>query len=105
MKSTLAQKAAYIGAGAGIALFVIFGLTYGALIGGIFGLSIAKTIVGAAVNATIGTRLLVALGMLSGVMASGLMFCIGGAAAGWVAGYATDLIRTAGHKDMAAAKH
>ena len=45
MKTTLSKKAAYIGAGAGIMLFALFGLLPGSLLGGavltetIFGLS------------------------------------------------------------------
>ncbi len=108
MKTGLAEKMAYIGAGIGIALFVVFGLTYGALIGGIFGMSLAKTIVGSPIVPTIGMRLLVGVGMLSGVMVACLMFSLGGAAIGWLCGNAVEAVRHAGAKDLAhqkAVKH
>jgi hypothetical protein len=41
MKITIARKTAYIGAGAGLVLFALFGLMPGSLLGGAMGLNIA----------------------------------------------------------------
>ena len=41
MKNTLSRKAAYIGAGAGLVLFAIFGLLPGSLLGGAAGIKFA----------------------------------------------------------------
>jgi hypothetical protein len=41
MKTTLSRKTAYIGAGAGLVLFAIFGLLPGSLLGGAAGIKLA----------------------------------------------------------------
>ncbi|MBS1125621.1 MAG: hypothetical protein H6Q98_559 [Nitrospirae bacterium] len=41
MKNSIAKKGAYIGAGAGLVLFAIFGLLPGSLLGGAMGINIA----------------------------------------------------------------
>jgi hypothetical protein len=41
MKTTLSRKTAYIGAGAGMVLFAIFGLLPGSLLGGAAGIKLA----------------------------------------------------------------
>ena len=46
MKNTIARKTAYIGAGAGLVLFALFGLLPGSLLGGAMGINIAGWIFG-----------------------------------------------------------
>ena len=46
MKTTIARKTAYIGAGAGLVLFALFGLLPGSLLGGAMGINIAGWLFG-----------------------------------------------------------
>ena len=46
MKTTLSRKTAYIGAGAGLVLFAIFGLLPGSLLGGAAGIKFAGMLFG-----------------------------------------------------------
>jgi phage-related minor tail protein len=88
MKEKLTQRLGWIGAGIGLGLFAIFGLLPGAYLGGILGLNTANTLAGLPLEPTLLHRLLTALGMLSGVIVTGLFFVLGGAVLGWLAGVA-----------------
>ena len=46
MKTTIARKTAYVGAGAGLVLFALFGLLPGSILGGAMGLNIAGWLFG-----------------------------------------------------------
>ena len=46
MKTTMTKQGAYIGAGAGLAVFALFGLLPGSLIGGAAGISFAGMLFG-----------------------------------------------------------
>lgn len=89
-----AKKAAYIGAGAGLALFAIIGLLPGSLIGGSIGVAIAGKLFGAPLTPHLLPRLTVALSMLLGVFVSGVLFVAGGTTAGWTIGNALDALKT-----------
>jgi hypothetical protein len=86
----IAKKAAYVGAGAGVALFAIIGLLPGSLIGGSIGIKIAGTLFGSPVTSQLLPRVTVALSMLLGVFLSGTFFVVCGATAGWMMGNIID---------------
>jgi len=82
----------------GICAFAVYGVINASFIGGIMGLNLAGAVMGFPVESTLLAKVLVALGMLSGVMVAGLIFVAAGAAAGWMAGKLIDAgLRLAHH--------
>ncbi len=71
-----------IGAGVGIALFLVVALLPALLYGGYAGVLLASGIVGTPVKATLLVRALIVFGMVLGVVGVGALFAVGGAAAG-----------------------
>ena len=101
MKTTLSRKAAYIGAGAGIVLFSIFGLLPGSLLGGAAGIKVAGMFFGFPLEPGVVSRSIVLVSMLVGVMASGIAIVTATSTAGWLVGNVIDTatgvpLRTAG---------
>ena len=90
MKGSISSKLAYTFAGIGLALYAIFGLLYGSLLGGIVGLNIVHALFGTTLAHAVVPRIIVALGMLSGVMVAGTIFVIGSASFGWLIGFVID---------------
>jgi len=90
MKDKIANKLSFIGAGTGLALFAVFGLLPGAFLGGVLGLNMANFIFGPAVSPTLIPRIIIVIGMLTGVMVTGLMFTASGASLGWLIGLLWD---------------
>lgn len=91
MKSDgIAKKAAYVGAGAGIALFAIIGLLPGSLIGGSVGIKIAGVLFGSPVTSQLFPRVTVAVSMLLVVFVLGSLFVACGAMTGWMLGNMVD---------------
>lgn len=90
MKERLSNRLGFIGAGAGLALFAIFGLMPGAFLGGMLGLNMANNVFGMPALPTLMPRMFVVVGMLTGVMVTGLIFVISGASLGWLIGLAVD---------------
>ncbi len=86
MKTTLSKKAAYIGAGAGIVLFAIFGLLPGSLLGGAAGIKIAGMLFGLPLEPGVVSRSVVLLSMLVGVVVSGIAIVTATSTAGWLIG-------------------
>lgn len=86
MRKKIGNKAAYLGAGAGIILFAIYGLLPGSFLGGTAGLGIAGSIFGTPVDPGIVSRIIVTASMLIGVMVSGLVFVTASTIAGWLLG-------------------
>lgn len=86
-KIELSKKGLYVGTGIGLILFVLVGFLSGSLIGGMVGLKISTSIMGAPVDATIFSRVIVAMSMIVGVMVSAVLFIGGTAALGWSAGF------------------
>ena len=99
------QKLAYIGAGAGLVLFAIFGLLPGSFFGGVMGLNLSGLLFGYPVASSVISRLIVAVSMFIGVMVSGLIFLIAGATLGWLSGFVVDLIRKPVKKSAADEEH
>ena len=81
------RKTAYAGAGTGIVLFAVKGLLPGSFLGGVIGLGIVRSLLGAPANSIFLPRFIVGLSMLVGILISGIIFIAGTTAAGWLIGY------------------
>jgi hypothetical protein len=90
MQSSMAKKAAYIGAGAGLTLFVLFGLLPGSFLGGSLGISLAGSLFGSPIKSDLMPRVTVALSMFLGVLITGSVFVTGGTFIGWMMGRLID---------------
>lgn len=86
MKTTLSRKAAYLGAGAGLVLFALFGLLPGSLLGGAAGIKLAGMVMGLPLEPGIMVRSLVLLSMLGGVIVSGIAIVTAASTTGWLLG-------------------
>jgi hypothetical protein len=84
----IVKKAAYVGAGAGLALFALIGLLPGSFLGGVFGIKIAGSLFGLPLKADFLPRFTVGVSMVLGVLVSGALFVAGGTLAGWMIGKA-----------------
>ena len=100
----IAGKLTYVGGGVGLGLFAIFGIVNASFVGGVVGLNLAGLIGGFPVDSSILSRIIVVIGMLTGVMVAGLIFVMTGAIAGWAAGKLVDLISAPGAKKDAKVK-
>ncbi len=88
--SDIAKKTTYIGAGAGLVLFVLFGLLPGSFLGGAAGISMAGWLFGLPLGAGIVSRAIVLAGMLIGVLVSGIVTVTAASTMGWLAGKAIE---------------
>jgi hypothetical protein len=105
MKDTTYTKSlTYIGAGAGVVLFAVFGLLPGSFLGGVMGLNLAGSLLGTPVASGILSRLIVAASMILGVMVAGIMFITASATLGWLIGTVVDGLRAKAQK-VAEVKH
>ena len=86
MKTTIARKTAYIGAGAGLALFAIFGLMPGSLLGGAMGINIAGWLFGLPLQPGLVARVIVLASMLIGVLVAGIVMVTATSTIGWLVG-------------------
>ncbi len=86
MKTTLSRKAAYLGAGAGLVLFALFGLLPGSLLGGAAGIKFAGMLFGLPLEPGIISRSIVLLSMLMGIMVAGIAIVTATSTAGWLLG-------------------
>lgn len=90
MKTTLSRKSAYIGAGAGLVLFALFGLLPGSLLGGAAGIKFAGMFFGLPLDPGIVSRAIVLASMLVGVLVSGIAVITATSTAGWLVGRVLD---------------
>ena len=90
MKSSVAKKGAYVGAGAGLILFAIFGLLPGSLLGGAAGLKVAGLFFGLPLEPGIIPRIIVLASMLVGVLVAGIVIVTACSTVGWLAGRLVD---------------
>ncbi len=86
MNTTLSRKAAYIGAGAGLVLFAIFGLLPGSLLGGAAGIKLAGLLFGLPLDPGIVSRAIVLASMLVGVVVAGIAIITATSTLGWLVG-------------------
>ena len=86
MKTTIARKTAYIGAGAGLVLFALFGLLPGSLLGGAMGINIAGWLFGLPLDPGLLSRIIVLVSMLVGVLVAGIVIVTASTTVGWLAG-------------------
>ena len=93
MKERIAIKMAYMGGGAGLVLFLVFGLMFGSFIGGVVGLNISGLLFGIPVEPGIISRMIIAASMILGVMVTALVSVTLFSAVGWLFG---KLIEAAG---------
>ncbi len=92
-----AKKGLVIGAGIGVVLFAIIGFLPGSFIGVVVGLNIA----GMPLEPTIGTRMIMALSMVFGILVAGFLCVTGTALAGWIVGSIAEHVRTARAQEAA----
>ena len=90
MKNPLTRKTSYIGAGAGLVLFAIFGLIPGSLIGGAAGLKFAGVLFSLPIEAGIISRAIVLASRLLGVVVSGIAIVTATSTTGWLLGRVID---------------
>ena len=86
MKNKLSRKAAYIGAGAGLVLFAIFGLLPGSLIGGALGIKFAGLLFGLPLQGGLIAKAIVLTSMLMGVLVSGIAIVTASSTSAWLVG-------------------
>jgi len=86
MKNTIAKKGAYIGAGAGLVLFALFGLLPGSLLGGAAGINVAGWLFGLPLEPGLISRAIVLVSMLVGVLVAGIVIVTATTTVGWLAG-------------------
>ncbi len=86
MKTTIARKTAYLGAGAGMVLFALFGLLPGSLLGGAMGINIAGWLFGLPLEPGLLSRIIVLASMLIGVLVAGIVIVTATSTVGWIAG-------------------
>jgi hypothetical protein len=86
MKNTIAKKGAYIGAGAGLVLFALFGLLPGSLLGGAAGINVAGWLFGLPLDPGIISRAIVLISMLVGVLIAGIVIVTATTTVGWLLG-------------------
>ncbi len=86
MKTNISRKAAYIGAGAGLVLFALFGLMPGSLLGGAAGINIAGWLFGLPLQPGLVSRAIVLLSMLTGVLVAGIVIVTATSTVGWLVG-------------------
>jgi hypothetical protein len=86
MDTNLSRKTAYIGAGAGLVLFAIFGLLPGSLLGGAAGIKLAGMFFGLPLDLGIVSRVIVLASMLVGILVAGIASVTATTSLGWLVG-------------------
>ena len=85
-KGELAKRGLYVGIGVGLVLFVLAGLMPGSLIGGVIGLKVINAVTGGPLGSELLPRIMLALSMLAGIIASALICIMGPGLVGWAIG-------------------
>lgn len=97
-KMEMSSILTYTGAGLGLGLYAVFGVLKSSFIGGIIGINLAGVIMGLPLESNVLSRVIVALGMLLGIMVAGLIFVSAGASLGWAIGKVADSAREVSRK-------
>ncbi len=105
MKNTLSRKTAYIGAGAGLVLFALFGLMPGSLLGGAMGINIAGWLFGLPLQPGLISRMIVLASMLIGVVVAGIVIVTASSTIGWLVGKVLESGAQAKEGEEAKAEH
>jgi len=105
MKTTIARKTAYIGAGAGLVLFALFGLLPGSLLGGAMGINIAGWFFGLPLQPGLISRVIVLASMLIGVLVAGIVMVTTTSTIGWLVGKVLESGASVKEMDEAKASH
>lgn len=90
----IAKKGLYVGTGAGIVLFALAGLLPGSLIGGVIGLQVSESIFGGPLGSAVLPRIILAVSMIMGVVASALICVLGSGMLGWSLGFVMDYLNS-----------
>jgi len=101
----LAKKGTYAGTGTGLIMFLLVGFFPGSLIGGAVGLWLTNTFLGGAAEPSLLPRVVTALSMLAGVLASAAVFVIGFSVVGWAVGTAIEAIKKEKASALDSANH
>ena len=83
MKTETSKKGLYIGATAGLVLFILIGLLPSSFVGGVLGLRIASHVLGTAVETALLSRTVVGISMVTSILVTGLVFVVGTSLIGW----------------------
>ena len=92
MKTTITKRATYMGAGAGLVAFTLFGLLPGSLLGGAAGIGFAGMLFGLPLDSGLIARIIVFASMLVGVLVSGITIVTAASTVGWLIGQAADAL-------------
>jgi len=95
MKTSLSKQGVYLGAGAGLVLFGIYGLVLGSLLGGAAGIGFAGMLFGLPLEPGLLPRMIVLTSMIVGIFISGTLMVMASSTIGWLIGAA---IRTTVHE-------
>lgn len=101
----MAKRGLYVGIGAGLVIFVLAGLLPGSLIGGVIGLKVIEAVFGGPMTTEIMPRIILAVSMIIGVMASAIVCILGPGLIGWSAGYMIDSTRVTAEAKEEAHQH
>jgi hypothetical protein len=93
MKTTMARQGTYLGTGAGVVLFGLFGLMPSCLVGGAAGLTFAGILFGLPVDPGLLARMIVLTSMLIGAVAAGAVTVMASSSVGWLIGSAVVIIQ------------
>jgi hypothetical protein len=83
MKAEISKKGLYIGATAGLILFMLIGLLPSSFVGGVLGLKIASYIAGQSIETALISRAVVGISMVTGVLVTGFVFVSVASLIGW----------------------
>jgi hypothetical protein len=86
MMTTIARKTAYIGTGAGLVLFALFGLMPGSLLSSAMGINIAGWLFGLPLQPGLVARVVVLASMFIGVLVAGIVMVSATSTIGWLVG-------------------
>ena len=85
-------------------MFLLVGFFPGSLIGGAVGLWLSKLIMGGAAVASLLPRIITALSMVAGILATAAVFVVGFSVVGWAIGTALEAMRKEKVSDLDEAK-
>jgi hypothetical protein len=101
----MAKRGLYVGIGSGLVIFVLAGLLPGSLIGGVIGLKFIEAVFGGPMTTAILPRIILAVSMIMGVMASAVVCVLGPGLVGWSVGYMIDSARVTAEAGEEAHQH